>query len=172
MTSSNQHENVSRSSRVDRLSVGKLVLDSEWRTYTPTLTQGAFGTTTTNRWTYRVIGRTLSVKATVVQTGAGTVGVGAYQFSLPTGCVAAATNRACGVANISSGSTAYSGFCGTDPSFPNHILIALVDPTAASAILSTWGSTIADTTIRLSGTSVTLYLTCDIELAASSQILQ
>ena len=170
MTSSNQFEVVQRSSRVGNLSVGKLSLDQDWQAYTPTLTQGAWGTTTTNRWMYRIVGRNVEVKGSVVQTGAGTVGAGAYQLSLPTGCVAASPQRACGTANIIGATTAYIGIAGTDASFPNHIYVTLIDPTAATAVLTGWTSAAA-AEIRLSAATLTVTLTCSIELSSTSPIL-
>lgn len=169
MTSSNQHENVSRSSRVDRLSVGKLVLDSEWRTYTPTLSTGAWGSTTTNRWSYKISGRTLSVKGTVQSAGGGTTGSGTYYFTLPTGCVGA-TFGVSGACTLVGLNKQFQGTIGQESGKLSQFYFSVVDPVSLTSTNITWGAG-SDSEIRLNAV-LGVYCSFEIELASTSPILQ
>lgn len=171
MTSSNQHETVIRSAHIEKLSVGKAVLGSDWKAFTPVLSTGAFGTTTTNSWVYKVVGRTLSVRGTVTQTAAGTIGSGSYAISLPTGCVARVYNMACGTAVLVGSPNGIAGIVGVPPGSTTTLQINLVDPTNTGPALTYWGSG-SNSNIVLNATTLFLSLSAEIELSSSSPILQ
>lgn len=97
------------------LTAGNLLTTNEWKTYTPTVTGGGFAATRTiNLFKYRVQGTTIQIKFNQQNTDAtGATSTGAYEFSLPSGCVLPSTSdsQSCGSALLTtvSGGKKYTG---------------------------------------------------------------
>jgi hypothetical protein len=170
MTSSNQFHTLGKNARFDRLSVAKLSLDSEWKTYTPAFTTAgqAWGTTVVNLWRYRIVGRTLSVKGTVVQTVAGTSAAGNYALTLPAGCTCFVINYACGGAYIAG---ATKRVLGQVQASSTNFIINYVDPTSGTTVFIPWNDA-SDADFKLTANGLTVSVTFDVELSPSSPILQ
>lgn len=168
MTSSNQFDTLGKNARFERLTAGKISHEGDWQSYTPTFTSGAWGTTTVNDWRYKVVGRSLTVKGLVVQSGAGTLGSGTYTLSLPPGCIGRLLNYACGNAYFEGPTHRAVGVVRqTNTSFT----INYVDPTSGTLVLQPWGA-VADTEFRLDSTSFVFSVTFEIELSTNSAILK
>ena len=170
MTSSNQFHTLGKNARYDRLSASKLLLDTDWKTYTPTFTTAgqAWGTTIVNLWRYRIVGRTLSVKGTVVQTVAGTSAAGNYALTLPTGCTCFVVNYACGGAYIAG---ATKRVLGEVQASSTSFIVNYADPTSGTTTLVQWGDG-GDAEFKLTANGLTYSVTFDVELSPSSPILQ
>lgn len=170
MTSTNQFATLVKNGRADRLSVNKLTLEQDWKTFTPAFsTVGqAWGTTVANLWRYRIVGRTLSVRGTVVQTAAGTSAAGGYVLSLPTGCTAFLLNYCCGPAYIEGATKKVFGNVRVTGSNFN---INYVDPTSGTTTVLPWGST-SDAEFLLTANGLVFSTAFEVELSPSSPILQ
>jgi hypothetical protein len=171
MSSSNQFDCVFRNVRADRLAVGKVIADQDWKSYTPTLSTGAWGTTTINYWRYKVVGRTLSIRGTVSQTIGGTLGSGIYYLSFPPGCVAPVFHFATGTAVITGSSKSYMGACIIPPGPQTTFGLLFDNPLSATPALEAWSST-SDGQIVLSAGLMSLSVALEVELHSSSAILQ
>lgn len=142
MTSSNQHEFSKRYAKIDHLVTNKISLangTTDWQTYTPTLSTGAFGGTNF-LFRYRIVGTTLNILGAFTSVS-GTAGSGNYSFSLPPGCVAGRpTHPVCGSGRVESPSQQYPALI--EMTNTTTFLFRLVDVTAAiGAAVPVWGST-------------------------------
>lgn len=147
---------------------GKLTLARDWTPFVPVLLTGALGTGLTNRWRYRIVGRTVEIKVTVATNAAGTIGSGAYQFRLPTGCIAADQSQCGGTATLFGATNSY--LCSVFMAGSTAFSLYLSDPTTSPAALAVWGSTSA-ADVRLSATTLGFQLSATFELDPSSPIL-
>lgn len=166
MTSVNQYELYKRSARIDNLSVRNLSLpsgESDWKTYTPTLSTGAFGGTNF-LFRYRIVGTTLHILGAFTSVS-GTAGSGNYSFSLPTGCIAGRpTHPVCGSGRVESPSQQYPALI--EMTNTTTFLFRLVDVTALiGAAVPVWGST--STGVGLGAALVFGGLSATIELSPS-----
>ena len=133
--------------RVGSLSVGKVKLDEDWKPFTAVFSTGALGTTTVNRFRFRVIGKTVEITGAIITSDAGTLGSGSYQISLPTGCTAAYNQQMGGVATISGATKSYNCTVSMNSSTSQFILV-INNPVNTTPALLAWAST-SDAEVRL-----------------------
>lgn len=163
MTSSNQFDLVKGSAKFDLVVAGKTKLppgSSDWKTYTPTPSTGAFGGSNV-LFRYRITGTTLQIIGQFTSVS-GTAGSGNYSFSLPTGCVAGrATHPACGSGYIQGGTNTYAAII--EMTNTATFLFRLIPVTSVTNTLPVWGSSSAadvvlDSALVFGGMNATIEL--------------